>query len=655
MPNGDLFGIGISGLLASQRGLATTGHNISNVNTDGYSRQRVEFGAKTPQRTEGGFIGTGVEVANVRRIYDRFLIDQIRTSTANHSGLKAFHALASQVDNTLANPATGLSSAMEGFFNAIQDLNADPSSLPARQVVLSEAEGLAQRFHSLDQWLEDVRGGINTAMGDLVTEVNSMAGAIATLNEQIILVQGTGVAEQANDLLDSRDELLRELAERININTFQEANGAVNVSIGTGQPLVIGNTVARLSIVSNPFEPSRSEIGQTVGNGTSIISDLVSGGELAGVLDFRRQVLDTTQNALGRVAAGLSQTINTQHQLGIDLSGVAGDDFFVPIDVSGPQVLPNSQNTGIPAAQLNVSIADVSALVTSDYGLGYDGSTYTLTRLSDNTVTDLGNLPAGPVTVDGVRISLTAGVIASGDRFLIQPTRLGARSFGLNVSDPSQIALAGSLRSEASLSNLGNALISQPTVNSTSDMPLSGSGGDITMTFNPDALGIGIPGFTVTNGPGGVLPYDPATESAGKTFTLSGFGATAFTVTGVPQNGDRFVLSDNTNAVGDNRNGLLLAGLQQVRVLGQGNANFGDAYSEIVASVGTATRQAEISLEAQGTLLDQAVQSRDSVSGVNLDEEAANLLRYQQAYQANAQLIAVADSILESLLGVVAR
>lgn len=651
----DVFGVGLSGLMASQRGLATTGHNISNVNTDGYSRQRVELATRTPQRSEGGFIGTGVKVANVRRVYDSFLSDQIRISTANHSGLKALHTLASQVDNTLANPATGLSSAMEGFFNAIQDLNADPSSLPAREVVLSEAQGLAQRLHSLDQWLEDVRGGVNAAIGDVVTEVNSMADEVATLNERIILAQGTGVAEQANDLLDARDELIRAISERININTFQETNGAVNVTVGTGQPLVIANTATPLSVVASPFDPSRSEIAQTVGSGTTVISDLISGGEIAGILDFRRQVLDTTQNALGRVATGLAQSVNAQHQLGIDLSGAAGGDFFVPLDASGPRVLPNSQNTGTPAAQLGVSIADVSALVVSDYRLAYDGSTYTLTRLSDGTVTDLGNLPATPVVVDGVDISLAAGVLASGDQFLIQPTRLGARNFGLNVNDPAQIALTGAIRSEASVSNLGSATISQPSVNNANNTPLSGSGGDITMTFDPDALGIGVPGFAVTNGPGGVLPYDPATEGTGKTFTFPGFGGTTFTLAGTPLNGDTFVLSDNTNAVGDNRNGLLLAELQQDSILDQGNANFGGAYAEIVASVGTATRQAEISLEAQSTLLDQAVQSRDSVSGVNLDEEAANLLRYQQAYQANAQLIAVADSLFDSLLGAVAR
>lgn len=653
MAGSDILGVGISGLLAFQRQLATTGHNISNANTEGYSRQLVELSAQNPQFAGNGYIGSGVQVTAVRRAYSDFLTTQVRGATTANSQLQVYHDLASQVDNLLADPQAGLTPSLQRFFDAMQVVANDPASIPARQVLLSEANALADRFHYLDRRLEDMRQGVNTQINSVVNEINSIASGIAAANRQIVDATGYGGGQPPNDLLDKRDALVAQLAQRVAVTAVPQDDGALNVFIGNGQTLVTGGTSSSLSIVSNPYDATRSEVGYTTGGVTAMISDYLTGGTLGAALDFRGQILDPAQNALGRVAQGLMATFNAQHRLGMDLNGNINLDFFSDTTATSPRVLGNTNNTGAPAAVIAASIGNVNALTTSDYRLDRGAGGYTLTRLSDNTVTNLAVFPGGAETVDGITLSLSSGAIAIGDSFLVQPTRRGANDIAVAIGDATRVAAAVPLRTGATTdanglpTNTGSGKISAGTVSNTTNLLLAAG---ITLTFDG-----GTNEFIVTNGPGGTIAYNPATDSGGKQFTFASYGGVTFTISGVPADGDSFVIANNTGGVSDNRNALQLGDLRNQLTLANGSATYQGAYGQLVTDVGTTTRRAEINKGAQESLLQQVTEARDAVSGVNLDEEAANLVRFQQAYQAAAQVISISDAMFQTLIDAVRR
>jgi flagellar hook-associated protein 1 FlgK len=646
----DLLRVAVSGLLSARRALDTVGHNIANVNTEGYSRQRVDLASRPPQFTGGFFAGNGVAVGNTRRIVDQFLVGQVRSSTSTVGMLDAYRELAGSVDNLLADPDGGLAPVIQSFFDAVHGVANDPASTPARQVMLTEADGLAQRFGALGQRLHDLDAAINRRLGDLVAEINTMAASLADVNRDVVTALRQGGGSPPNDLLDRREELLRRLAEKVNVTATEQDDGSLHVAIGSGQVLVAGAHSTELTLSADPYDATRQEVGIRVGTAVAPVSRVITGGEVAGLLRFREDVLDPAHNALGRIAVGLATTFNAQHRLGVDLNGAAGGDFFAPIDQSAPQVLRHARNSGAPPADLQVQVTDAAALTTSDYLLQRDAAGYSLRRLADDTITRLDGLAAAPATVDGLTLTLGGGQMAAGDSLLIRPTRLAARGFGPLVGDTAAVAAAAPLEARAAPGNLGSGRIGGLEVSSTSGLPLAGSGGPITLTFDPDALGAGVPGLRVSGGPGGALAYDPAAEAGGKTFTFAGSGGLRFTLSGAPRAGDTFSIADNTGAVGDNRNALLLGALPTRSLLGGGTASYQEAYGQMVVQLGTVTRQSEISLGAQQGLLDQSTAAREQLSGVNLDEEAADMLRYQLAYQASAQVIATARVLFDTLI-----
>ncbi len=651
MASGDILGIGISGLLAFQRALATAGHNIANANTEGYSRQRVEFGTRAPQYAANGYIGTGVQVDSVRRLYDAFLNQQVRSHTSSYQRYERYYALAAQVDNLLADSQGGLNTALREFFDAVHDLADNPASGGARQVVLSQAEALAERFHVMDERLDSLDRDINAQIRTAVGEIERLAVQIADLNRQIATLPGQGADPPANDLLDERERLVTRLAEYVAVTTVSQDNGALNVFIGSGQALVIGDRVQSLSITANEYEASRYEIGYAVG-GTSvnITNQLAGAGTLGAALAIRAEVLDPVRNALGRIAIGLAATFNAQHALGLDLDGNLGGMFFSSINASSPVVSASRNNTG--TGVVSATVTDAAALTASDYLLERSGATYTLTRLSDGTVTTLSTFPGGPEEVDGITLSLSSGVIAPGDRFLIRPTRSAAGDFDVYLSDPRAIAAAAPLIASSAAANTGSGKLTSVAVTSASALPLFAGNGTITLSYDSANQR-----FAVTDSSGlvGYVSYDPSTDS-GTELTLPGaLNFITVQVTGTPSSGDSFTIADNTNGEADNRNALRLAGLESERRLAGATASYAELYGQLVADVGTRTQTADTGRQAQQLLLNQAVAAREAVSGVNLDEEAADLVRLQQAYQAAAQVIAVADTLFQTLLYAVRR
>ncbi|MBL1140467.1 MAG: flagellar hook-associated protein FlgK [Proteobacteria bacterium] len=638
-----IFNSALSGLLVSQRSLATTSHNISNVHTEGYSRQRVEVVARQAQFKGYGYLGTGVETSAVTRISDQFLTTQMRTSTTSSSTANAFLSLASRVDNMLANGETGLSPSLQNFFAAIQDVNDLPSSVTARQVMISEANSLASRFQFLDSRLSDLSEEVAIKLGEDVRDINTIASSIAGINDQIVSASNSSSGQLPNDLLDQRDLLVLELSELVAVNTVEQSNGSLNVFIGKGQPLVVGDNASMLGVTET--YSGHYEITLTDTYSSSIITSSISGGSLGGQLDFQSQMLDTTRNSLGRLAIGLADTFNDQHRLGASLDGDVNTAFF---SVGVPDVL------ALAGAPNNVTsvITDPDALSDSDYSLTFNGgNSYTLLRISDSTTTAINTGGVSPYTtpaVDGFTMTITAGA-AVGDQYIIRPTINGASDVSVLISDPRKLAIAGPLKggevtnSSGIPTNVGSATLSDVNVTSTTGIPLASN---ITLTF--DATNNR---FDISAPIGGTLAYNPATDNSGKQFTIAAAGGATFTISGFPEDGDAFLIENNVGADGDNRNGLFLSDLQSSQLLLNGSASYQDTYGQLVAGVGSTTRQTEISSVALNVLLEQTVEARESVSGVNLDEEAANMLKFQQSYSAAAQMITIADNLFQSLLG----
>jgi flagellar hook-associated protein 1 FlgK len=641
-----LYNIGITGLNAAQAGLITTGHNISNASTPGFSRQQVILGTNDPQLTGSGFLGQGARVETVRRVYSQFLTAQVMEAQTQNAEYASYADQISALDNLLADQEAGLSPAMSDFFDAVQSVSSSPTSLASRQSVISSAQAMTTRFNSLGQRLDQVSASLNGQISGAVTEINQLVAQIATYNDQIAVAESTtGSTRLANDTLDARDKLITQLNEVVRVTQLAQSDGSINLFIGNGQPLVVGGSSFNLTATPSLEDPSRTQVTYTAPGGAvlRLQEDTITGGKLGGLLAFRRDTLDNAQNALGRVAIGFAEQFNAQHKLGQDLNGAAGTNFF---NVLAGKALPSALNSTVAAAQVNVTISNSSDLTTSDYRLSYDGTTYTLTRQSDNvswSAATLGGLPPAG-SPQGFTLDSGATTLAAGDTFLIQPTRSGSIDLRTVLTDPRMLAMAMPVATSATLSNTGTGAISAGTVTSTTGLPLAGN---ITLTF--DATNNV---FNVTGGPGGTLAFNPSTDSGGVSYTLAGQGGFTFQMSGTPRNGDTFVIKANASGQGDNRNLLALAALQDKKTLAGGATGFQGAYAQMVAEVGAKAREVKVNQTAQGVLLSRVTESQQSLSGVNLDEEAANLLRYQQAYQAAGKMIELASRLFDTLLNI---
>ena len=667
-----IFGIGVGALQNAQFGLMTTGHNISNVNTDGYNRQRVIMASNIAVLTGAGYVGQGAHVATIERMYSNFLGAQVNQAQTTASSLEAYSAQLAQINNMLADPNSGLSPALSDFFKGVQQVAADPSSLAARQSMLSAAQAMVARYQGIESRLTELYDGVNGQIQGYVGSINSYAEQIAHLNEQIINAQAA-TNQPPNDLYDQRDQLVADLNKLIGVNTTMNTDGSYNVYIGNGQQLVTRTQVSQLVAVASSEDPSRLIIGLRNATGNQEMPEsLISGGSVSGLLAFRSQFLDRAANEMGRVAASMALTFNAQHALGQDLNGsIAGDPNFVGnfFTLSGPKVIANSLN---PASAANVTASFISPppnngnfytdLTNSDYQLAYDGTNYTLTRLSDNVSWSAGSVAALNAAVtassegsQGFTVAIT-GTPAAGSSYLIQPTRELARNIAINpvvAADVRQIAAAAPIRAQAGTTNTGNATISAGTVSTGYTAPAAGS--PITLSYSGGNL-TGFPAGAVSvtsNGtttnytypvPDAAIPY-----TNGATVTFSGMSVQ---ISGTPKNGDTFSIARNSNGVSDNRNALLLGKLQTQSTMAGGKATYQGSYSQLVSDAGNKGREVQVTLDAQKALLKQAQTVNDSLSGVNLDEEAANLLRYQQAYQAAAKMIDIGSKLLDTILAI---
>eukprot|EP00163_Fabomonas_tropica_P028261 TRINITY_DN5717_c0_g1_i1.p1 TRINITY_DN5717_c0_g1~~TRINITY_DN5717_c0_g1_i1.p1 ORF type:complete len:678 (+),score=125.10 TRINITY_DN5717_c0_g1_i1:2342-4375(+) len=670
-----LLGIGLSGVLSHQTALNTTGNNITNANTPGYSRQEVLFETQEGQRTGAGTVGSGVTITNIRRLADEYLSQQLREDSTLYGEQQALNSELSRLDNLLGGETTGLSTVLNNFFASLQNAAEDPTSLPQRQLVLSEAQQIVNRFQGLNEEFVQQRESVKTQMQQGVADANTLLKSIAELNLAISESPGIAQGLMPNELLDQRDQKLKELSELVSIKVTQTEGSQVNVALSNGLALVVGNNAATLGTSKSAEDPSRLDFTLTNGGRTLNINEQITGGKLGGLYYFDNQALKPAFDELGRIAIVLADTINHQHEIGMDLEGDLGGLFFNDInslEAQRSRVVTNANNQLPQNGLLAVEITDSSALGGNSYTIQFsgDGSSYeVLDNLTGETVNQ-GRLPdpvQSEITLPGFNIRIEGGTFNAGDKYLIQPTRNAAESIGLQINREEDLAFASPIRASAGDQNIGTGEIDQGTMlnvrNPFTNSLLPGfqsagelSNGPLTVEFADDGMG-GLT-FTVTDISGTVIgaanqPYtvgeinelfteDPAAGAAYQGFQ--------FRVTGEPAPGDTFSIGYNSNGISDNRNAELLAALGTANTMNNGTQNFTEGYAGLVEDIGVKTRQSQLDMEASKTLVEQSTAQRESVSGVNLDEEAGRLIQYQAAYNASAQVMSVAQDLFDTLL-----
>jgi len=535
-----LLGVGSSGLAAAYAAINATSNNIANVNTPGYSRQNVVQTTMPGQFSSGGFFGRGVTIESVRRAFDAQVNGQVQFSEAQSAEAATQSRLMRAVDELFATDDVGMGNALDNFFSSMTQASSRPSDIASRAAVISSGLELASRLNQASSQVDEQGRNVDLGIRATVVQINSLAQKIGRLNDAISLARGSG--QMPNDLLDQRDEVVRQLNTQVGVSTLEQSDGSLNVFVSSGAALVVGNTPASMSISFDPTDPQKQLVGLSSANGATTINLQLSaaslnGGALAGQMKFRDINLVDAKNELGRLATAIASTFNAIHAAGTNMNGAAGQALFT---LPAPVAMPSALNTGTGA--ISVSVAAASGLKPSDYRIDYNGSQYTITRLQDGTKSTTAALP---VMLDGIAITLT-GTPDAGDSFQLQPVRNAAAGIKLAFSDPRTLA-----------------------------------------------------------------------------FGLS-------------------------NASGDNRNALALAAVAEQVTLG--GLTFSQALGEISAKVGATARGFETSASIADKLLTQARSEQSSVSGVNLDEEAAKLIRYQQAYQASAKVIATAQTLFQTLI-----
>ena len=542
-----IFDVGSSALTSLQRAISTTGNNIANVNTEGYSRQEVELASRNPEYIGGLALGTGVEVSSIRRAYDQFLTQDVRTRTSSSAYFELYGTTASQIDNLMADPATSISSAMDNFFAAMEAVANNPTSQPERQVMLSEAETLANRFNYVDARLSELAENMNEQMSVYVVDINQYAEDIAQLNQQIARLERTP-GGSPNDLLDQRDRAIESLSKLVRIDAVQQNDGSINVSLTTGHRLVSQQGAEALQISSAPQAdgPVRLYVSGPGGSNAEITNRSV-GGELGAALDVSSNMIDRARRDIGLLAVGLTDTFNIQHKAGLALDLSAGGDFFSSIL---PVTTPSTANSG--TTTVSAAVNDVTQMTGASYQIEYTDTAVTIPNLATDVSQDI---TGTSVTLDGVTFTVTAfDPSMEGDRFLVEPTGRAASSMAVAITDTSDIAAA----------NAGSN-------------------------------------------------------------------------------------------VGDNRNMLSLIALREANNLKDGTQSVYDIYNNAVSQVAVDTRSAKANAATESSLLESVIDRRASITGVNLEEEAANLIRYQQAYQAAAQIITTANDVFDTLLRATSR
>jgi flagellar hook-associated protein 1 FlgK len=671
-----LINIGMSGLGAAQSGMYTLGNNIANADVESYSRQQNVQKTKGGQQTGQVFIGTGTTLADVRRVYNAYLENQLRTTTSLSSDATSYLNQITPLDTALSSADTGITAALQSFFSAMQDASAKPTEDASRQLLLTSAQTLAKRFNTLSSQLNQQNSNLNSNMASLATQVNNLTKTIADLNEQISKVGA--ITGQPNDLLDQRDGAVRELTALIGADVVEQKNGNYDIYLKNGQALVLGSTTQTIGVEPSATDPTRMSLILNRGSTKMDITNSTTGGELGGLIRYRKETLDPALNELGRVALVVADAINSQLAQGIDKNGNFGASLFGDINslkaISERSVPKLGNSTG--SGNLDVTIKDTGKLTTNDYQVTFTSATeYTVRRLPDNTEMgsfDLTTTP--PPVIDGFTLSLNGGGLAAGDSFKITPTRNAAASIESVLTDPKRLALASPLTATSGSGNKGTGVITQPTLTTELDIYDSAQlsamqnglkySTPVKLVFGDDASspqsytmfdaqGNSIGSGTIIPGQENKLQLsvpmrDASGNATGESFSFE------MSVSGAPKNGDNYTVSLTGAGSADNRNAQSVIDLQTKSTVDVGDngkgISFTDAYAKLVSNVGGKAGQAKMDSDATTALHTSALDSRNSLSGVSIDEETGNLIKFQQYYTASSQIIKAAQETFATLI-----
>ena len=640
----EVINSGWSGLNAATEAMGTVSNNTANVNTPGYDVESVQQ-AELPGLS--GEPGTGTQVTSIQRAYDQFVFNQMVSATStnqaaqvaqdNAENLTAIFPVASGGEG-------GLGATLTSFFSGMNGVSQDPTSQPNRQTFLSDATALAANFNSVGNQLAENLTSLNSQLSGAVTQVNTLTRQIANLNSQIE-AQSTGSGSGAPlALMDDRDNLVQELGQELGITVASGANNTVNIFTAGGASLVAGGSASNLTVTSGSYGGGSSLQVVYQPNGENITASL-SGGTIGGVISSQAQVV-AAQNTVGGLAVAVADAVNTQQSLGLDLNGAQGGDLF---SVGGPTVLADRSNTG--SGTLTASITNTDAFTPGNFIVAKTASGYEATNTATGQVTALGSGPT--LSLDGMTLTVS-GTINTGDSFEVEPTVTAARTLTVTTTDPSAIAAASPYVATAG-ANLGNVTASafSPAASGslpagTVIVPASQFGQDLTVkftsatTFNVLSASntvIASGSFSASSGAEIAVAYPSPPAPAGEVdeMTLSA---------GTPATGDTFSLTPG--GVASNGNILAMTNLSSQNLLS--GQTLTSAYSTLVGQVGSAGQTASFNAQAASGVLSQVQSVQQSISGVNLDQQAADLVVYQQAYQASAQVIASAETLFNDLL-----
>ena len=633
-----LLNVGARALLANQVAIQTAGNNISNVNTAGYSRQTVVLQTVEGQYTGGGYIGKGVDIQTITRNHTEFLTRQATLASAVQASDSVRSTRLTQLEDVFAGGTSGLGAAVNDMLNAFSDVASTPTDLTARNVALARMDETAGRFRSTQQTLNDLRTNVQDQLRESATNVNSLASQIAQINEQIQQARGNG--QTPNDLLDKRDQLVRDLNQYIQTSTVDVGDGSISLFVAGSMPLVLGTHAAKLEIQDNAQFPG-SDLKLTFVNGTAapfqMDDSMLGGGEIAGLLRFHNSDLKEAENLLGRMALAIGTSMNQQHELGLTPSGTAGQALFdIPASVSAL-----TSTAGLVGS--TVTFADVSQLAASDYEVRFDPTAAPagkVIRLSDGKETPFASTAAlAGMTIDGLQFNIS-GTPANSDRVLFRPFATAASTINAKITSPRDLAVASPVEPKMGATNGGsltvqglNAVQADPNLTQTVTLTFTSAG-----QFNVTGTG--------TGNPTGVA------YTTGDTISYNGW---QIKLTGVPKAGDTLVIQAATPAYAQRNagNAQAMLGLRDQPMFD--GATLSDGYAGLLSQIGTRSQSAQYAAKVSDAIATNLEKDRTAVSGVNLDEEAAKLIQYQQAYQASAKMIQIAQNIFDTLIQGLAR
>ena len=659
-----LMNVGVSALNANQQALTTVGHNIANVNTPGYSRQTVYTNALHGQNMGNGFIGKGVQVATVMRNYSALLNRQSNAANAIHAADTSRLQGLMQMQDVFKGGDGSLGAAVTNMMNAFVDVQAAPSDATGRNVVLTRMSELAARFHAASNMLEEQDYSTAQQLRNNALLVNDKASQVARLNNEISRALATG--HQPNDLLDARDQVIREINQYVQTTQVAADDGSISLFVGGSQALVLGINSGQLSVEETKEYPGSQRMAlyfsQPGGQQLELTAAMVGGGEIAGLLKFRNDDLAEGRNLLGRLAMTIGHELNLQNQRGLTLNGQQGGALFsLPTTSTGYGNITGYSNIGPGAA--TTQVMDASQLKPSEYRLIFEGSPLTpvLTRMSDGKVfnatstppLNMGNLATG-FDADGLRFIVPAATLAaavSGNSMLFKPFSTAASEIEALVHNPDELAAASALTANINKNNTGKLQLTQLGANDFTGIPAAQD--PVRLTFD----GAGQVTYQIYDHLSSTwsAASAPMDYTPGQPITINGW---SITLTGTPAAGDTV---DVANALDFGEAFRLNAGnagafldMRDKKVFDEGTT-LSDGFSAAMAVVGTRTQSVQLAEKLSSTVAKNLEMDRTAVSGVNLDEEAARLLQYQQAYQASSKVIQIAQSLFDSVLNAVGR